>query len=238
MSEEEVPVRDAPLEFRERVSDSILGRREWVYLSEEEKRRAYEIGRKVLPAAGLSALEVKRHRLSFYENATLLELSGGDLGAGAALSGRGPLYYLEDRDALHPLSGGSAYVIPQEYDPDLKLNLTRENALDYLRFYFFFVHKKNGPVFILDDLRHPALDLDRLDGFRALELEEEVSPPAVKDGGAFWDFTFDVFFLYGAAIFKTTFTIDNGIVDETEDVPVAEGLPVVRLKGDYSIRQE
>jgi len=225
------PVRNAPVGFREAVSDSILGRREWIYLSEEEKRSVHRGERAELPALDdLSAFEVKRHRLSFYEGESLLEICGV-----GELEGSGPLYFLESSGRLDPLVDGSAYILPQEYDPALTLKLTPENALDYLRFYWFFVHKENGPVFILDDLRHPALDLDRLDEFRALELEEDVCPPVVKDGSPFWDYTFDVFLLYGDALCKTTFILDNGIVDETALDVVAEGLPVNRLKGDYRI---
>jgi hypothetical protein len=229
MGGEEDPVRDAPLEFRERVSDAILGRREWVYLSEAEKGGLPQAVRARLHAADLSALEAKRHRLSFYENSTLLEIAGGELG------GSGPRYFLETGDRTDELADGSLYAIPQENDPALTLKVTPENALDYLRFYLFFVHQENGPLFILDDLRHPALDLERLDEFRAVELEEEVRPPEVKDGALFWDYTFDVFLVYGDALYKTTFILDNGIVDETPLDVVAEGLPVNRLKGDYLI---
>lgn len=228
---DEERVRNAPVDFRERVSDSILGRREWIYLSEEEKRSVHRGERAELAAPDdLSAFEVKRHRLSFYEGETLLEIYGV-----GELEGCGPCYFLEGSGPLAHLVDGSVYILPQEYDPSLTLKLTPENALDYLRFYWFFVHKQNGPVFILDDLRHPVLDLDRFDEFHALELEEKVLPPVVKGGAFFWDYTFDVYLMYGDTLYKTTFIIDNGIVDETPLYVVAEGLPVNRLKGDYLI---
>jgi len=234
MGDDQEPVRTGPREFRERVSDAILGHRDWVYLSGEETQRLPPEVWKGFPAVPRpDAVEAKRHRLSFYEGETLLELCG--TGESPAF---GPQYFLESKGEWSHLVDGSRYTIPQDYFPTMKLNLSLDNALDYLRFYFFFVHKKHGPVFILDNLDHPAIDRDRLDEVFALEVEEELRAPEVREGPPYRDFSFEVCFLYSDTIYQTGFLLEDGIVDGMSDSLIAEGIPVRRLKDDYRLGQK
>lgn len=214
--------------FLERVSDSIFGRRAWTYLSDEEKRLVGANGgaSAETPATG-SSLEMKRFALSFYDRATLLELRRIENGVGGD-----QIWVLDNEGVYTRLDGSSAPI--HDADEACPIKLTRENVLDYLRFFCFFVNGEEGPFFIVDSVDHPVFDQERLDAQQRETVQKESRQPEILDLSEDGLFTVSAVVMYGNALFRAVFKIGpRGGIEMVDDEPLAGDLPARKLKTDY-----
>jgi tetratricopeptide (TPR) repeat protein len=157
--------------FLDRVRDSVLGRRAWRRLGADETRSLRLERNPVVLGSSVSSsrFEAIRYELPFYRGSSLLEL--------APEATSGSLWLLDRGGSLSILDGTSAPLY--EAAAACPLELTRENAIEYIRFFTFFVRVDDSPLIIVDDLAHPLLNLSGLPIEEKAPLEKAVRPPRV-----------------------------------------------------------
>jgi len=108
----------------------------------------------------------------------------------------------------------------------LGLQLTVDTALDYLRFFCFFVRSQGAPFYVVEDPGDPNLaELRRT----RPELVESIARPASLETGVDGIFRARAAILFDNHCFRAAFDISPaGLVTMTDDEPVATGL--VRLE--------
>jgi hypothetical protein len=146
--------------------------------------------------------------------------------------GTGPFWFLAKQGRMFLLDGASAPIHDaNEADP---VKVTEQNALDYLRFFCYFVHGDEGPFLIIEDIDHPALDTDKLEPATRKVIEDALRPAAFEgktDAGAL---EASAMVLYGNALFAARFSMtENGMIEMIDDEPIAADLPVRKVKSNY-----
>lgn len=146
--------------------------------------------------------------------------------------GTGPFWFLAKQGRMFFLDGTSAPIHDANEAGPVKVN--DENALDYLRFFCYFVHGDEGPFLIVEDLDHPALDKDKIDPATRKVLEEALRPAAFEGRTPAGALEASAMVLYGNALFAARFSMtDTGMIEMIDDEPVAADLPVRKIKSNY-----
>lgn len=127
----------------------------WVTLEGEEVARVLEQNN---PIDGKYEVLVERTQvaaliLPFYDQARLIRLTDPTW-----IKENLKIYYLVEQGNLYRLNGTSPPI--HAINEKTKINLTEENALDYLRFFSFFVRGNEGPFLIVEDMGNPDIPQD------------------------------------------------------------------------------
>jgi len=144
----------------------------------------------------------------------------------------GPFWFLAKQGRMFLLDGSSAPIHEaNEADP---ITVTEEKALEYLRFFCYFVHGDEGPFLIVEDINHPALDKSKLDATTRKVIEDALRPATFEGKTDEGNFEASAMVLYGNALFSARFSIsENGMIEMIDDEPVAADLPVKKVKPNY-----
>jgi hypothetical protein len=144
----------------------------------------------------------------------------------------GPFWFLAKQGKMFLLDGSSAPIHDaNEADP---IKLSEAHALDYLRFFCYFVHGDEGPFLIVENIDHPALDKSRLEDATRKVIEDAIRPAAYEGRSAEGAYIASGMVLYGNALFSARFSMtENGMIEMIDDEPVAADLPVRKIKPNY-----
>lgn len=166
-------------------------------------------------------------QLPFYANIALVRVNDSTWP-----SNTGPFWFLAKQGRMFMLDGSSAPIHDANEAGPVKI--TEENALDYLRFFCYFVHGDEGPFLIVENIEHPALDRDKLEAGTRKVLEDAIRPAAFEGKTATGALEASGMVLYGNALFSARFSMtENGMIEMTDDEPVAADLPVRKIKSNY-----
>ncbi len=166
-------------------------------------------------------------QLPFYTSIALVRVDDS-----AWPAGTGPFWFLAKQGRMFLLDGSSAPIHDaNEADP---IKVGEANALDYLRFFCYFVHGDEGPFLIIEDINHAALDQARLEPATRSVIEGAIRPAAFEGRTAEGGFETSAMVLYGNALFAARFAMtENGMIEMIDDEPVAADLPVKKIKPNY-----
>jgi hypothetical protein len=144
----------------------------------------------------------------------------------------GPFWFLAKQGRMFLLDGSSAPIHDaNEADP---ISVTEPKALEYLRFFCYFVHGDEGPFLIVEDINHPAIDKTKLDDSTRKVIEGALRPAAFEGKTDEGNLEASAMVLYGNALFSARFSISsNGMIEMIDDEPVAADLPVKKVKPNY-----
>lgn len=144
----------------------------------------------------------------------------------------GPFWFLAKQGRMFLLDGSSAPIHDaNEADP---IKVTEDNALEYLRFFCYFVHGDEGPFLIVEDINHPAIDQASLDPAMRKVIEEALRPAALEGKTPDGNIETSAMVLYGNALFAARFSMtENGMIEMIDDEPIAADLPVKKIKPNY-----
>lgn len=147
-------------------------------------------------------------------------------------SSTGPFWFLAKQGRIFLLDGSSAPIHEaNEADPII---VTEEKALEYLRFFCYFVHGDEGPFLIVEDINHPAIDKSNLDATTRKVIEDALRPATFEGKTDEGSFEASAMVLYGNALFSARFSMsENGMIEMIDDEPVAADLPVKKVKPNY-----
>ncbi len=144
----------------------------------------------------------------------------------------GPFWFLAKQGRMFLLDGSSAPIHDaNEADP---ITVSELNALEYLRFFCYFVHGDEGPFLIVEGIDHPALDQSKLDDATRKVIEGAIRPAAFEGKTEEGNLEASAMVLYGNALFSARFSMSqNGMIEMIDDEPVAADLPVKKVKPNY-----
>lgn len=170
--------------------------------------------------ANADSAKVEWGQLPFYNNIALVRVSDTAWGAST-----GPFWFLAKQGQMFHLDGTSAPIHDANEAGPIKV--TEDNVLDYLRFFCFFVHGDEGPFLILEDINDPALDHERLDDATRKIIEGALLPASYEGKDDQGQYVASALVLYGDALFSARFALtDDGMIEMTDDDPIAGDLPV------------
>jgi len=177
--------------------------------------------------ASPASSSVKFSPLAFYKDIALVEVNDSAWGGAS-----GPFWFLAKQGRMFLLDGSSAPIHDaNEAGPVI---ITENNALEYMRFFCFFVHGDEGPFFVIEDINHPALDKSRMDPAVRQTIENAIIPAAYEGKTDAGTHETTAMILYGNALFSARFAItDNGMIEMIDDEPIAADLPVRKIKPNY-----
>jgi len=161
-------------------------------------------------------------RLPFWPDARLIRVSGFNS------SRYYPAYfiYIEPDQGLFYLNGDSFPI--HLYNNDYSTDITKENVIQYLMFFCFFVHGGDGPFLVLNSTKHPLIS--RQADAKA-KLAKFLKPIVVERNKHGWLLTGPV--LYCNQLSEAMFQVyDTGEVTMVDD----SALTVLDSK-DYSARK-
>jgi hypothetical protein len=169
---------------------------------------------------------VLQRELPFYSGVTLLRLRDP-----AWRPDTVRVYYLRTRAGrLFRLNGSSAPL--HDVNEEARLSLDQSSALEYLRFFCFFVHGDEGPFYIVHRREDPYLP----EGFwqagkdaagQGSRLEDVFRPPRVYGEDDDGQLRVGALVYYGTAVFLADFLVTRGgLIEMVDDIPLgASGLP-------------
>jgi len=177
--------------------------------------------------AKAESASVKWAQIPFYNTVALVSVDDTTWPAGT-----GPFWFLAKQGKMFLLDGSSAPIHDaNEADP---ITVTEENALEYLRFFCYFVHGDEGPFLIIEDINHPALDTSEMDEGTVKTIEGALLPAAFEGKGDDDTFEATAMVLYGNALFSARFSIsESGMIEMVDDEPIAADLPIKKIKPNY-----
>lgn len=177
--------------------------------------------------AGAASAKVEWAQLPFYTTIALVRVDDT-----AWAPNTGPFWFLAKQGRMFLLDGSSAPIHDaNEADP---IKVTEANALDYLRFFCYFVHGDEGPFLIVEDINHPAIDTAKLDDSKRKVIEDALRPAAFEGKTETGALEASAMVLYGNALFSARFSMtENGMIEMIDDEPVAADLPVRKIKPNY-----
>lgn len=144
----------------------------------------------------------------------------------------GPFWFLAKQGRMFLLDGSSGPIHEaNEADP---IMVTETNALEYLKFFCYFVHGDEGPFLIVENINHPALDTSKLEDATRKVIEDALRPCAFEGKTDEGNFEASAMVLYGNALFAARFSMSqNGMIEMIDDEPIAADLPVKKIKPNY-----
>ena len=177
--------------------------------------------------ANVETANVQWAQIPFYKTVALVKVDDTTWP-----SNTGPFWFLAKQGKMFLLDGSSAPIHDaNEVDPIL---VTEDNALEYLRFFCYFVHGDEGPFLIVEDINHPALDTSKMEEATRKTIESTILPAAFEGKGEDGSFEASAMVLYGNAIFSTRFSLSgNGMIEMIDDDPIAADLPIKKIKPNY-----
>jgi len=166
-------------------------------------------------------------QLPFYSTIALVRIDDS-----AWASGTGPFWFLAKQGRMFLLDGSSAPIHDaNEADP---VKVTEANALNYLRFFCYFVHGDEGPFLIVEDINHAALDQSKLEAATKKVIEGALRPATFEGKTAEGALEASAMVLYGNALFSARFSMtEGGMIEMIDDEPIAADLPVKKIKPNY-----
>lgn len=166
-------------------------------------------------------------QLPFYGSIALVRVSDN-----AWAPNTGPFWFLAKQGKMFLLDGTSAPI--HEANEAGPVKVTEENALDYLRFFCYFVHGDEGPFLIVEDINHPAIDQAKLQDATRKVIEGALRPAAFEGKTKEGALESSALVLYGNALFSARFSMtQNGMIEMVDDEPIAADLPVKKIKPNY-----
>lgn len=177
--------------------------------------------------ASPASATVEWSQLPFYTTIGLVKVNDS-----AWAPNTGPFWFLAKQGRMFLLDGSSAPIHDaNEADP---VKVTDQNALDYLRFFCYFVHGDEGPFLIVENIDHPAIDKAKLDDSTRKVIEDAIRPAAFEGRTSEGALEASAMVLYGNALFSARFSMtENGMIEMIDDEPVAADLPVKKIKPNY-----
>ena len=177
--------------------------------------------------ASATSATVKWAQMPFYNTIALLQIDDKEWPPNT-----GPFWFLAKQGRMFMLDGSSAPIHEaNEADP---ITLTEPKALEYLRFFCYFVHGDEGPFLIVEDINHPALDKSKLDATTRKVIEDALRPATFEGKTDEGNFEASAMVLYGNALFSARFSMsENGMIEMIDDEPVAADLPIKKVKQNY-----
>lgn len=165
------------------------------------------------------AARAKEYPLPFYENSPLIRVTD----SGWSDSNR-PLYFLIEEDELYPLDGQSIAI--HEYNAKASINLTRDNIVEYLRFFGFFGESDHGPFLIAESIDDPIVPVDMTEKTRRV-FERELKPVVIKSETEQGHFICAATVLYANQLSAATFEVKpDGTVHMLESEGLAADLQI------------
>ena len=143
----------------------------------------------------------------------------------------GPFWLLDNQTDILLLDGSSDPIHETNDEDDMEL--TEATALDYLRFFCYFVHGREGRFLIVENLDDSPLDQDKLRGkdfdpdlFSIVQAAiRPATLDAITDDG---DFKTSAVVLYGNTLFSARFLMtEEGMVEMIDDELLAAELPLM-----------
>jgi len=159
--------------------------------------------------------EMARGELPFYPNQSIIRLKLRENPEGKLV-----LYFLEAGENLFRLNGTSPPV--HEFNAS-HLQLTRENALQYLHFFCFFVRGEDGPFYVYENPKEAYLNSKITD-----EDRNKINSLAMPS----WEIGFEkdsYYYLsrvfYSNALFNSYFKVmTSGMIEMEDDMPILADL--------------
>ena len=159
---------------------------------------------------------VERGALSFYPGSGIFKVR--------AKSWEHPnraLYFLENEKEIFHLNGTSPPI--HKFNDQYELSLNGDNALDYLRFFCFFVRGEEGPFFIFDHAEEVIFDADMSSNDR--ELVKTLAHPALIIAETEDGFEAIAHVFYSNALFGAYFAVKTtGMIEMQDDFPLISDL--------------
>lgn len=166
-------------------------------------------------------------QLPFYTTVALVRVNDT-----AWASGTGPFWFLAKQGRMFLLDGSSAPIHDANEADPVKVN--EANALDYLRFFCYFVHGDEGPFLVVEDINHPALDREKMEPATRKVIEDAIREAMFEGKSAEGALEASAMVLYGNALFSARFSMtENGMIEMIDDEPIAADLPVKKIKPNY-----
>ncbi len=189
----------------------------WTKIQGEELQRLQE--RLELPQHSTS-LEASTLRTPFYQNGELVRMDDGTSAMFMVAAGQGELSARE----YYPLNGNSDDI--RAANDAAGLELTRDNAVDYVRFFTTFLRMDDGePFVIVESLNGYRLVNDDKPDQRIPEDMRFVYDGETADGEAF---AFKGYMAYHGELFGVLMRVQkNGTVEMIDDDPMGF---IVRLQ--------
>ena len=174
--------------------------------------------------AAAQTATVEWRQLPFYTNIGLVRVQDKSWGADA-----GPFWFLAKQGRMFHLDGTSAPI--HEANEAGPIKVTGDTALEYLRFFCFFVHGEDGPFLILESVEDEAIDQARLDDTTRGIIEGAVLPASYEGEGEEGGHLANAVVLYGDALFSARFSMsEDGMIEMIDDDPIAADLPVRKFR--------
>lgn len=155
--------------------------------------------------------------LPFYQNVAIIRVHEP-----MWINSRMVIYYLTYKGNLFRLNGTSPPI--HEVNAKSPIQLTEDNALDYLKFFCFFVRGEKGPFYVVENTKDPLFPKD-IDETTLLLIEESAHPLKIKEIDSNGNFLCDALVFYSNALFEASFSIQRtGMVEMLNDEPIAGDL--------------
>jgi len=173
--------------------------------------------------ASAASAKIEWRQLPFYSNIALVRVSD------TSWNGAGPFWFLAKQGRMFHLDGTSAPI--HEANESGPIKVTAENALDYLRFFCFFVHGEEGPFVVLESIDDAAIDHGKLDETTRGIIEGAVLPASYEGPGENNALLATSVVLYGDALFSARFAMtEDGMIEMIDDDPIAADLPIIPFR--------
>lgn len=169
---------------------------------------------------GEATAQVSWRVLPFYEGIALIRVQDT-----AWQPGSPTLWYLAKAGDMYRLDGSSNPI--HEVNEIAPIKITDANAVDYLKFFCFFVRGEEGPFMIAESMGDPDMPTD-MDPQIARVVEGSLHPVSLEGQDPEGNFEASAVVYYGNAMFSARFRIyTDGMVEMLDDDPIATNLPVI-----------
>lgn len=158
------------------------------------------------------------HLLPWYQNSALVRVRD-PAWSNQTLA----IYYVTHLGNLYRLNGSSPPI--HELNQKVPIELSDRIALDYLKFFCFFVHGDEGPFYVFESEADPLIPRSWV-ATLSEDDRRKLVPASVKEVDAQNRFSCHATILYGNAIFAADFLVDpSGKVEMIGDSPIRGELP-------------
>ena len=134
------------------------------------------------------------------------------------------IYYLANQGNLTRLDGTSPPIHQTNADAPIRIN--DDNVLEYLRFFCFFVRGEDGPFLVAEGMDTHGMPQSMDDTTRRV-IEGTIRPATFEGKNAEGYWLCDAIVFYSNALFFSNFAVQpTGMIEMTDDDPLAQDLPV------------